>query len=118
MLAVVVASVLLMVRLQTYAVTLREREKASRWASNLRDLVNLGGGVLMFVAFRLAGHPSPAAVLFGGTMVVILEAARQILPKQRVPASLVAGLSFALPSALFPVQAVDAANRLVALLFP
>ncbi len=116
---VVAGAVVVFVQLQSVAFRLRAREARSRWASNLRDLVNLLAAALLFASFVVAGAPPAAALVFAGTTGVLLEAVRHggSRPAGRPRASLATGLSVAVPLALFAPEATALLNRLVEALF-
>lgn len=115
----VVFAIALFVRLQTVALRLREDEAKSRWASNLRDLVNLLAAFILFAAFWTCGLPLAASLLFSGTVTVLLDVARHWgrTPDERARLSLITGLVTSLPVALFTGPILAGTNRLVGVLF-
>jgi hypothetical protein len=115
----VAAAVVLFARLQAAGVALRRREQASRWASNLRDVLNLFAVAALLLAFRACGGPWAACFLFAGSVGVALEVARLQpgSPRQRSRRALLLGLGLALPLGAFMARALEGANRLADLLF-
>ena len=93
----------------------RDLEEHSRWASNARDLVALTGGAALAIGFVLCGLPPAAAILFAGTLGVLLEIVR------RGPSRLFqrgAGVVLlALTLAVWPAPALQAANAVSRWLF-
>lgn len=118
-LVAVVLAVALFARLQAATVALREREQASRWASNLRDVFNLIAVAALLLAFRACGAPWAAAFLFAGSVGIVLEIARlQPAPAAvRERRAILVGLALAVPLGFWMPAAVELANRLAALLF-
>lgn len=115
----VVGAAFAMVRLQAAGFALRARESRSRTASNLRDVVNLLGAFALWAALVLAGHPPPAALLFAGTMTVLLDVVAHAAPAPARPiATLVVAFTASLVLALAPGVAVRAANHFAKVLFP
>lgn len=117
-LSLTVLAVVLAARLQSLAITLRAREDTSRWASNLRDLANLAAAVALLGAFVVAGLPTWGAIVASGTVIVLLECARQLQQAaHRRPRALWLGLVLSLPVAVWPGQATAALNALAVTLF-
>lgn len=117
-LSLTVLAVVLSARLQSLAITLRAREETSRWASNLRDLANLAAAVALLGAFEVAGLPTWGAIVASGTVIVLLECARQLQQAaHRRPRALWLGLVLSLPVAVWPAQATAALNVLAVTLF-
>lgn len=112
---VVVAMLAVWTRLQSVALRLKERELESRWASTLRDLLNLLLVVTLWTGFWLTGLPGPAAFLFAGTLGIAIDVIRHAAPDvaRRNRLTLFAVLPAGLVIALFPGPALDAAARLV-----
>ena len=112
----VLATTALWVRLQSVVVRLRDVQSSSRWASNLRDLIGLMGAAATVLGFHLCGVPGPAAILFAGTLGVLLELLRRG-PRARVGRTMVVALSFVLIVEVWPRQVVEGANRIAGALF-
>lgn len=107
------------VKLQAVGEALRESETSSRWASTLRDGVNLVSALALFLALLVCGLAGPAAFLVAGTTFVALDFLRHIGhdTKRGSRIAFFAALVIALPAALFAPQVQDALNRLAARLF-
>lgn len=118
-LSLTVLAVALCARLQLLALTLRAREETSRWASNLRDLANLAASGALLGAFMAAGLPTWGAVVAAGTVVVLLECARQLQPSAVgwPKRALWLGLVLALPVAAWPARASTSIEALAVTLF-
>lgn len=115
----VVLAVPVSVRLQSVTLALRERELRSRWASNLRDVVNLLAASVFFGAYLLCGLPFAAALLAAGSVTVGLDLARHggRTPAARARFCLFVGLALSLPVALFAPFFLEIANRALEVLF-
>jgi hypothetical protein len=113
---VVLVATALWVRLQSFVIRLRAAQASSRWASNLRDLIALLGASAVVVGFHLCGVPWPAAVLFAGTLGVVLELLRRG-PKAHVRRTMAVAVAFVLCVELWPAQLVAGANRIADVLF-
>ena len=115
----VAATVAGWVRVQSYVMDLRAREHSSRWASNLRDMINFGCALAVMAAFWCIGLPLPAAFLFAGTVGIAIDLLRHTaageIARQRVAMVVALGLSLGL--GIFPEAALSACNALATGLF-
>ncbi len=111
---------LVWVRLQLVVESLRAVESQSRWASNQRDLLNVCAGILLFAAFLIAALPAPAAVLFAGTVGIVVDVLRHLpaTPKVRLAVSACISLGLAVSVAAFAPEVLAATNELAVRLFP
>jgi hypothetical protein len=109
------AAVLGWIRAQGTHEELRVRESHSKWASNLRDVLNLCCAALLAGGLVCTGVPAPAAILFSGgngiALDVIRHATKDSIGRQVV--SLAVGIGVGLGVAFFPGPNLRAANALV-----
>ena len=94
---------------QGVVASLRDAQRESRWASNLRDVIALGGVLLLGFSFALCGLPPAAAILFSATLGVVLELLRRGQGYWRWAAMVVAaGVSISI--AVWPGAALTGAD--------
>jgi hypothetical protein len=115
----VVAALALWLRAQSLHLALRAQEHQSRWASNLRDLINVGCCLALAAGYWWAGLPFAAALLFAGTLGVVLDGLRHVSLagwRRSVASGLVLASGLAL--SVFARPALLASNRLAEWLLP
>src|ERR1700679_4305878 len=72
----VVCATAFWVAVQSFLLQLRATEHESRWASNLRDIINFASSIALAAAFRVTGLPFPAAILFAGSLGILIDILR------------------------------------------
>jgi hypothetical protein len=103
---------LLWVRAHALHLRLRAIDRQSRWASTLRDILNIACVGSLGGAFLLAGLPVPGALLFAGTVGVVIDFSRSAL-WTGPPGPAVSGGAILLATvpALFPSQLLAWSNE-------
>jgi hypothetical protein len=118
-LVLVVGMVVVWTRLHLVTLQLKEQEQQSRWASSLRDLLNLTLVGTLWAGLSLSGFPGPAAFLFAGTLGIALDVIRHAAPQaqRRQRLMLVGVLPAGALLAAFPKVALDVTNGIVGVLW-
>jgi hypothetical protein len=99
-------------RFQSVHVRLRAQEHQSRWASNLRDFINLACALPLAGAYWWTGLPFAAALLYAGTLGVVLDILRHTsLAGWRRHLASAGVLTFGLALTLFASPVLTASNR-------
>ena len=117
----ILTAVLLTVLLQRWQLSLKDQEQQTWWASNGRDLINLGSWFALWGALTLVGFPGPSGAAVAGTLIMymfLLEKALVTFP--HVPLAgvgvLVAALLGASPVFFAPRAVHDLAERAASVL--
>jgi len=120
--ALYVAAVAAFLLLQELGLWLRRTEHQAWWAGSGRDLLNAAGLLAIGAALRLLGLSWPAALLVGGSLVLLLFGVTTFIATRtdtRRPRTLAlaAGLGLSLPLLLWRAEVVGAFGRMAAALF-
>jgi hypothetical protein len=120
--ALYMAAVAAFLLLQELGLWLRRAEHQAWWAGSGRDLLNAAGLLAIGGALRLLGLSWPAALLVGGTQVLLLFGVTTFISTQtdsRHPRAwaLAAGLALSLTLLLCGAEVVEAFGRVAAALF-
>ncbi len=120
--AVYLAAVVLFVLLQEVGIRLRREEHRAWWAGNGRDVINAAGFAALAGVLRLLGFPSPAALLLGGTLTLVLFGAYVFMATQTEAAhprawAIVIGVAVSLPVLALPAAVAAALAAIVHGLF-
>lgn len=120
--ALYLAAVAAFLLLQELGLWLRRAEHQAWWAGSGRDLLNAAGLLAIGGALRLLGLSWPAALLVGGSQVLLLFGVTTFIATQadyRHPRTwaLAAGLLLALPLLLWRAEVVGAFGQVAAALF-
>jgi hypothetical protein len=120
--AIYLAAVAAFLLLQEVGLWLHRAEHRAWWAGSGRDLLNVAGLLGIGGALRMLGLSWPAALLVGGTQLLLLFGVTVFIATQtdsRHPRAwaLAAGLLLALPLLLLRAEVVAAFGRAAAALF-
>ena len=116
------AAVASSVRLEELGDRLRREEHRAWWASNGRDVINVGALLALSAALVLQGFPPAAALVAGGLLTLALTGVVVVedhLPGRARPRLVALGLGalLAAPLLAFPAEVVAGLGGLAAWLF-
>jgi hypothetical protein len=119
----ILAATFLVIFLQEIGFRLRRDEHRAWWAGTGRDFLNAAGFAAIAGSLRLLGFPTPAALLLGGTITLVLFGV-YVFVATRTPAArprawaILIGLSATLPVLVWPAEVLAILGSVMAALFP
>ena len=121
--AAYLVAVIAFLLLQEVGLRLRREEHRAWWAGSGRDLLNVAGLVAIGGALRLLGLSTPAALVVGGTLTLLLFGASVFVATQTSTAhprawAVAAGLALAVPVLLRIAEVVAGFAAAGRALFP